>query len=191
MPLFHEIEGPDMPWGDYGNMLFHGMNDNEADEPKFPVKLRRTGPYVPDLTRPWGYLIVTDRVRQALEQTNFRGIGYAEVVLDRIVGENWHEWDPAADDPARYPPGGEPENYIEGRKHNERIASQLPKLWALDVPRIENAPRFTTFDKEGVDPEVDIFEFAWTFYVSPPLKNWLKDTVPDCVTFSRAKRLLE
>ena len=191
MPLFHEIQGPELPWGDYGNMLFHGMNDNDIDEAKFPVKLWRTGPFVSDLTRPWGYLIVSDRVRQALEQTSFHGIDYADVVLDRIVDVNWHDWDRTADDPLRFPAGGEPENYIGGRKHNERIASQMPKLWALDVARIKHAPKLTTFDREGIDPEVDIFEFAWTFYVSPPLKNWLKDMVPDCVTFSRARRLLE
>ena len=52
MPIYFEIQGPDVPWGDYGDMLFHGMNDNDADEPDFPVKLQRTGPYVPDLTRP-------------------------------------------------------------------------------------------------------------------------------------------
>jgi len=172
-------------------MLFHGMNDNDVAEPKFPVKLRRTGPYVPDLTRPWGYLVITDRVKQSLEQTNFRGIRYADVTLEHIVDVKWHKWERSAEDPARYPPGGEPENYIDGRKHNERVASQLPKLWALDVPKVTGALNHTTFDQEGINPDVDILEFAWTFYVSPPLKNWLKDTVPDCVTFSRAKRLLE
>ena len=134
---------------------------------------------------------MTDRIKRALEQTEFKGIKFADVILDRIVDINWHEWDLSAEDPVRYPAGGEPENYILGRKHNERIAAQMPTLWALDVPRVANPLALATFDEEGLDADIDIFVSAGDFYVMPNLMNWIKANVPECATFSYPLCLLE
>jgi len=118
------------PWGDYGDILIHGMTDGP---PGGTVVLERTGPFIPPITQPYGAIVVTDAFRRELEGEGFTGFEFRGVVKKRIVKLAWEEWDRTADEPVRYPAGGEPENYVLGRKHNPAVAAWMGDLWALHV----------------------------------------------------------
>ena len=54
------------PWGDYGDTLGAGMS-SEFEMSRKPVRLQRTGPFVPPLTLPGfgGIVVVTDVPKEA------------------------------------------------------------------------------------------------------------------------------
>ncbi|NNE22975.1 MAG: hypothetical protein HKN11_10235 [Rhizobiales bacterium] len=191
MSTYYEISEPDVVWGDYGRFLFSGMNGNEVGDARFPVKLMRTGPFVPKLSFPWGYFVLHADIGRALETQHFKGVRLADVELAKIVNVNWHEWDQSSNDPERYPAGGEPENYVLRRKHSDAVASQLPKLVALDVPVLQEPPKRTPLEAEGVDPSTDAFEWGWRLYASEKLMGWFKEMVPECISISKPMRLFE
>jgi hypothetical protein len=120
------------PWGDYGSVLWHGLAD-KAREGK-TLYLKRTGPFVPPITFPWPTIVVIESLRRALDKETLSGYDWQSVVKKRIVALDWTQWDLSADDPAKYPAGGEPENYILGRKHDPQAASAMAELWNLYVP---------------------------------------------------------
>ncbi len=119
------IRGASGQWGDYGSILFHGMMDRQG-------QLERTGPYVPPVTAP-GYntIVVTESCRRKLESRGIDGLVFVPVVLTKLVLIKWHEWDRAYPQPKRYPPQGEPENYILGRKDRPALRDKVGRLWRL------------------------------------------------------------
>lgn len=123
------LHGADGPWGDYSDILLHGMVDYQDDAPD-RVLLERCGPYIPPVSVPHGDVIVTDEARSALVRA-FPDLQFVEVEKKRIVRLDWHKWDQTKDEPKRYPRGGEPENYILKRRHSQKTANAMGRLSAL------------------------------------------------------------
>lgn len=129
----YTLGAPPHRWGDYGNILVHGMADFAADG---TTRLIRTGPFVPPISQPAFTVVVTDAVRAAMEAQGFVGFDFAPVVKHRIVRLDWQGWDSSADEPAEFPESGEPEDYIMQGVHDTRAAREMGELWELRLPPI-------------------------------------------------------
>jgi hypothetical protein len=115
-------------WGDYGRILVAGYC---AERENGLLSLLRTGPFVPPISFPDG-IVVTDSFRRILEE-EFGGLQFQPIVKKKIVSLQWEEWDVMAPHPKRLPAGGEPENYVLGRRHSEKASEQMGPLWELVV----------------------------------------------------------
>lgn len=121
-------------WGDYGDMLQHGLTAHLA-RVGGRLSLERTGPYMPPITFPGiGDIILTSAARKLLETSGLSGFTFRLVNKTRIVELRWHEWDLTSEDPREFPETGEPEDYILGRRPNQRIAQEMGEIWELVVP---------------------------------------------------------
>ncbi len=169
------------PWGDYGQVLVHGIGWNTARSRRGRLQLERTGPFVPPITFPdtTGTIVVTAALRRDLVAQGFAGINFVPVDKRRIVLLRWEDWE-KSDEPRRYPAGGEPENYVLRRKHRPEIASQMPDLFELLPARVP--------DREGGPvPRVDFLRLAGEpcpNVVSRRAMRWLRQQVGDWVAFA-------
>lgn len=153
----------------------------------------RVGPFVPRLSFPWGYCLFHADFADELSRDGFKGIGWGDVKYEKITNVPFHTWDWSSEVPPVYPAGGEPENYVLRRKHNDAIAKTMPRLKALDVTQIEIGPLPDSLLTDGIDPGIDVFQLngGWTTYVSERLMSWLVDRVPDCLSISDPKIVFE
>lgn len=128
------LDKTEAPWGDYGDILVHGMSLH-LGRAAGRIQLERTGPFMPPVTLPGvGDVIVTDAVRQALER-EVPGLVFRPVVKARIVRIDWHTWDRTVEEPPEYPSTGDPEDYLLERPHDPALADQVGPLWEL-VPAV-------------------------------------------------------
>lgn len=179
------LRRPESPWGDYGDILYHGMASLKGGR----LLLERTGPFVPPIFFPGLAVVVTHAIKVALEPCGFTGFEFCEVVKHRIVRLDWHLWSRETDQPPKYPAGGEPENYILGRKHNPQLAESLGPLWELTVPETPGL-------QISGGATIDITKYGgqdfcqgrrWGYqYVSARLKSWLESNVGEWVRFDEA-----
>lgn len=130
----YELSAAEVPLGDYGSILVHGMSLH-LGRLDGRIQLERTGPFVPPVTLPGlSDVIVTDTARRALERA-VPGLSFRPVVKARVVRIEWEGWDRAADEPAEYPSSGEPEDYILEHPHDDALAEKLGPLWEV-VPAV-------------------------------------------------------
>jgi len=129
----YRLEGAEGPWGDYGRILIHGMSIHLPREDGL-IQLERTGPFIPPITFPGaGDVVVTRELRVALEGSGLTGLGFGALIKQHIVRLEWESWDGDADEPAEYPEGGEPEDYILGRPHSASAANAMGILAGIAV----------------------------------------------------------
>lgn len=132
---WHRLRGNDLGWGDYGDVLVGGLVWNLGRTGDGLLQLERTGPFVPPVTVPGNdHVLVTTEVRAELERSGLGAFEFRPVVLARVVNLPWPDWDLTAEDPARYPAGGEPENYVLGRKDSARARAGVPELFEVVLP---------------------------------------------------------
>lgn len=128
---FYHVQGLQV-WGDYGDVLVNGLVQNDLDRRAGEsLKLSRTGPFMPPITFP-AYspvIIVSDRFRQEMSKSGFGRFQFRSVVKKHIVDLHWEQWDRASS-PAKYPEGGEPEDYLSS-PHSPQAAEALGELWEL------------------------------------------------------------
>lgn len=72
----YRLERPELPWGDYGDILAHGMATQCDDT----LELERTGPYVPPISQPWDFVVVTDAFLPTLQASGLTGYDIRQVV---------------------------------------------------------------------------------------------------------------
>ena len=132
MSELYKLSRPVAPWRDYGDILLHGMVSWRSEGE--PLALERTGPFIPALTMPWFCVVVRDDLKSRLHAALLERVVFRPVVKKRIVRLEWNSWNRHAPEPLRYPAGGEPENYVLGRKHNTEVAEALGPLWELVIP---------------------------------------------------------
>ena len=121
-------------WGDYGHILQHGM---AAHLPRADgrLALERAGPYIPPITLPGiGDIVLTSEARKLLESSALSGFSFLPVEKTLVVELHWETWNLGAEQPAEFPESGEPEDYILGRPHNPKAATELGELWEIVVP---------------------------------------------------------
>lgn len=108
------------------------MTERRDENGRLP--LLRVGPFVPPIAVAGvSDVVVTDDFRQRLAKSGLRGFEFTEVWKKRIVKLDWRSWDLDADEPARYPAGGEPENYILGRRHDPATADAIGAIWEMVI----------------------------------------------------------
>ena len=132
---FYRVSGrPLTRWGDYGDILQHGMTAHLSRVGNL-LSLERAGPYMPPVTFPGiGDVVLNAPGRKLLEASRLTGFTFQPVNKARIVEIPWHDWDLTADKPREYPESGEPENYILKRPPNTRVAKEIGDIWELVVP---------------------------------------------------------
>lgn len=135
---FFSLERPFIAWGDYGDILHHGMV--WRDEQTGLLKLERTGTFVPSITFPGiNEIVVTDSFRAALETSNLTGFTFRPLIKHHIADLDWSDW--KSEEPNFYPESGEPEDYIYEAQHSPEIAEQMPKLWELVIEQTAHVQR--------------------------------------------------
>ena len=162
------IGGGEVPWGDYGRILVHGMTAHLGREKteNGRLQLERTGPFVPPITFPGiGDIVVTDEMKQAMEKAGFRGVSFHPVFKVHFVEVPWHTWDLESDDPEFYPEEGEPEGYILDKEHSPKVADAVGDLWEV------------VYDREG---DGDFFGYM---NVSRRAKYWFETHYPRWTSF--------
>jgi hypothetical protein len=177
----------EMPWGDYGHILANGMAEGQGG-PDEPLKLERTGPFVPPISFPGHSIVVTDTFRMALENSGLSGQSFLPIAKKRITRVDWRRWSPIGDDEMKYPSGNEPENYILRRKHSPETAEELGVLWQLWPAPIAEIDRTNGFKLVAESCKgKDFFQAAndWTRwnYVSRSAREWLEREAAEWVSF--------
>jgi hypothetical protein len=178
----YRLQSPDPPWGDYGDVLIHGLSAH-IGRANGLLQLERTGPFVPPLTQPGiDDLIVTDALRRQLQATALTGFVFRPLIKRRIVRLNWEEWDWTAPDPPEYPASGESEDYVLQRPHDPELAHQIGDLWELVITATRRADP-TAFENWTGD---DFFRLEGTAYtlLSEHARAWLERAATRWVRFT-------
>jgi hypothetical protein len=126
---FYKIEARSLTnWGDYGDILQHGMTAHLKRDNGF-LSLERTGPYMPPITFPGlGDIVLNSDGRKLLDASGLGGFSFQPVNKIRVVNLAWNDWNLAADEPPEYPESGEPEAYILGRPHDPDVAEKMGEI---------------------------------------------------------------
>lgn len=121
-------------WGDYGDILQHGMTAH-LSRVAGRLSLERTGPFIPPITLPGiGDIVLTSSARGLLEGSGLSGFSFVPVEKMLIVELHWEAWNLDADEPAEFPDSGEPEDYVLGKPHSPSAAEALGNLWEVAIP---------------------------------------------------------
>jgi hypothetical protein len=176
-------------WGDYGEILHHGISWNR-ERVDGVIQLERTGPFIPALSMPsTDEVVIVDDLRHRLCASDLHGFVVRPVVKRKVVRLEWETW-PHTDEPAQYPAGGEPENYVLRRKHDDRTAEALGALWELTAAC---SVQFCTDDANAVfvdQPARDFFSGSKRHpgvYVSARAREWFAKEVPECVAWDAVR----
>jgi hypothetical protein len=181
------------PWGDYGDILMHGMTVR-LDRDDGMLQLERTGPYMPPITFPGiGDIVVTDAFKVQLLAAGFKGLSFRPVRKARVVELNWESWDRNSE-PLEYPESGEPEDYVLARSHSPQTAASLGDLWELVLPVVAGIKRVPSGGRQA-DVRIVVSLDAWSGeqlfradgvlynYVSDSGQEWLAGHVGEHVSF--------
>ncbi len=177
-----------MPWGDYGEILYAGINVRDKETGKFYVS--RTAPFLPTVYRDpqEPFLFVTDSLKKKLEQTDLKEISFQQAVKDRIVSLAWEKWDLSAPEPAVYPSGDmDAEEYILRRKRNEQLAEAMENIWVVLFPTkgLVTKGEHPTLVEQSIGG-ADIFTAeinSKNIFVSEKAKEWFDEHGNGCIEF--------
>ena len=140
------LERPESPWGDYGDILRHGMSSHLGTSREGLIQLERTGPFIPPISFPGFEIVVTDEFRRRLAESDLVGFAFETVHKARIVHVPWHTWDLKAEEPAEFPESGEPEDYLLEREHSPGLAAAMGPLWRVVLSEAADIEREPTED---------------------------------------------
>lgn len=129
-PTCYLLHRPDVPWEDYGDVLVAGLTER-LPRRDGQLQLERVGPYVPSITVAGDNVVVTDALRQRLEESGLTGFVFRPVHKARIVYLDWVGWNRAAELPPALPDSGDPDDYILQRPHDPALAEAMGALWEL------------------------------------------------------------
>jgi len=187
------LEPPESSWGDYGDMLRHGISAQSDSTPDGLIQLERTGPYIPPISFPGFAIVATDECRRRLEASGLKGLAFRPVQKARIVQLPWHTWDLTAEEPPEYPDSGEPEDYIREREHSPAMAEAMGPLWQFVLTEGAETERESAEDRwndriyvrTATWTGVDIFHATGVGYVfvSEAAQAWLSKELPEHVAF--------
>jgi hypothetical protein len=202
---FYHVRGL-QAWGDYGDVLVNGYLGNGPDRREDePLKVSRTGPFLPPITFPVGSpnVIVSDAFRQELLKSPFGKLTFRPVTKEHIVELHWEKWDRAAS-PAQYPDGGDPDDYLAG-PHSPKASKELGELWELALRRGATVNAEIQFSPPGQLPlaklQIRVDKSSWNgdaiflgidpnsaptgglVLVSDAGKKWLEEHAKEWVSF--------
>jgi len=188
-PKIFRVRRSEPPWGDYGDILIHGMatvGENTA------LDLERTGPFVPPISQPSGFVVVTSAFLTSLRDSGLTGYEIHPVIKKKITKVVWRKWEPFGSEEMKYPAGNEPENYIERRKHSADAADALGELWYVRfLPGIrmsrDGGYHLLASTWNGADFFVVEGERPVYNYVSETARSWLIDIAGEWVSFQEER----
>ena len=188
-PGIYRLKRAEPPWGDYGDILTHGMAT--AVDGK-TLELERTGPFVPPISQPRGFVVVTSEFLVSLRDSGLTGYEAHPVIKKKITYVDWRNWEPLGSEEMKYPAGSEPENYIERRKHSADAANALGELWHIRfLPGIRAAREggyhllgstWNGGDFLVVDGERPVYK-----YVSERARLWLIEDAGEWMSFQEER----
>ena len=98
MTKFYTLEGKSHAWGDYYDILMHGMSCH-LDRDGGIIQLERTGPFVPPISLPGiGDIVITAEFRGKLEASGLTGLHFQPVIKKLIVWSDWETWNDEAEE---------------------------------------------------------------------------------------------
>jgi len=182
---FYQLTRSEPPWGDYGDMLFHGMATRSKSG---ELELERTGPFIPPISQPGRFVVVTAEFLGRLRESGLKGIEVGPVHKKRIPMIDWREWEPFGPKEMKYPAGNEPENYILRRKHSPEAAEALGELFELRFRKGIQVSRdggyhLVASSWDGADFVTETGEHPIYNYVSQQARDWLLQYAADWVAF--------
>lgn len=187
----YRLKRPDLPWGDYGDVLAHGFA--KFSEDRTTLELQRCGPFVPPFTQPsWDSVVVTEAILSALESSGLNGYSQIPVHITKSPKIEWRTWQPYGVKEMKYPAGGEPGNYIWRRKHSAEASAQFGTLTALKFnPGIDfvygEDYHVVASSWDGADFFVARVDRPIHNYVSQRAKDWLEAHVGEWVAFEEER----
>jgi len=189
---YFKLYNKNMPWGDYGNILYRGWNSWDKATGEFIIE--RTAPSVPRIWLDDAMMFSVDDMKKTLERSGLKGLSFQVAIKKRIVFLDWMKWDFSAPDPQLYPAQGEPENYILRRKHNQKLSDEIGELWAI-IPsnqgfeiRDKCSGSYSLIAKSLGDADflVPVTDSFSNFYVSEKARDWLlQNGIDDVYTESK------
>ena len=194
------LENAEMPWGDYGDILFSGMTSHLSRKGGY-LQLERTGPFVPPITTSGiGNVVVTEEFKKQLQLSGMSGLRFQPVIKTHIVQLEWEQWDKTASEPPEYPQSGKPEDYILERSHSPELAEAIGNLWEVQLQEHAEIERIQIgINSWEVDPHIVLSSWDETdwfkaksvryTYLSQKAKNWLAEHVSEYVKFKSASTL--
>ena len=170
-------------------MLFHGMASRSKSG---ELELERTGPFVPPISQPGEYVVVTREFLRQLRESGLNGIDVGPIKKKRIPMIDWRAWEPFGAKEMKYPAGNEPENYILRRQHSPETADALGELWELRFRpgiQISRAGGFhlVLSSWDGSDFVVAKDDHPIYNYVSEQARDWLTQKAPEWVAFEKER----
>ena len=190
---FFSLERPAFRWGDYGDILLHGMATR--DESTGLLQLERVGTFVPPISFPGlPGIVVTAKLKSRLNNSKLTGFTFQPVITRHIVRLNWLEWNSESEEPAIYPDSGEPEDYVFALPHDTALAATLPELWEL-VPSKTASVERTEDKRSDFGVQLRLRHETWNgddFFRTPEVlydfvtergKSWLENEVGEFVRF--------
>src|SRR5262249_20532369 len=114
MSRYYALGNGTAPWGDYGRILWNGLTEQSHEPGQPAVMVSRAGSFVPPITVPFGYVLVTDDFRRKLLAEKFSGLSFEPAGYRKVVYIAWEQWNTNAEKPLFYPETGEPEDYVLG-----------------------------------------------------------------------------
>ncbi len=188
---FYRLKQRDLPWGDYGDILAHGMATlSEAGD---ALELERTGPFIPPISIPsWDYVVVTAEFLTKLQESGLTGYDVCPVIKKKVTKVEWRNWEPYGTEEMKYPAGNEPGNYIERRKHSPETADAIGELWHIRFkPGIhatyEGGYQLLGTSWNGCDFFVEDGERPRYNYTSQRAHDWLLENVSEWVAFEEER----
>lgn len=188
---YYILQNREMPWGDYGDILFEGlltvMDDDYNDIDVHEIE--RTGPYIPEIyCANSTNLVVSENIKNILIENNITGIEkFHNTIFKKIVNIDWKSWDHTAKAPEFYPESGEPIDYIEEGENDKKLISKIEKQYfSLDL---EKQPRLSHKDKtiKFIDyrPNFDLFIAGKSYILtSEKFKNLIESKNIDTLEFT-------
>src|SRR5262245_33331310 len=185
MSVHYALGRGEAPWGDYGDVLWHGLTEKSRAPGKSATLVLRTGPFVPPVTLPFGHVLVTEDFRQKLTAESFSGLSFKPVQYSKVAHIPWEQWDTSAQEPPFYPESGEPEDYVLAGTHNEELTAIMPRLWAWSVRATKDlqVQGSRTFRRE-LHPGTDVAREYFTVWISERLKLWLAENAGKWLSFA-------
>ncbi len=134
---FYRLKNKQMPWGDYGEILFAGYSIKNKKNGVFHVS--RTAPFLPCIYRDSreAVLFASETLKIKLMHSSLKGLSFEQAIKAKIVSLDWEKWDLSQEEPFIYPSGDmDAEEYIIHRKHNPKLAEEMGNIWSITFPKI-------------------------------------------------------
>lgn len=185
------IENTPTPWGDWGDILWSGVTSHDDCTNHYFID--RIGPYTPPAFFSSGNLIVTEQVKNLLEKSNLKGIGFTNQVKKRkIVRLDWMAWDKTQHISNYFDDLGEPEDIIYDRENDKELSISMPNYWIADISKkihllldrtstSQNPSEYIHIDSQPL-VDSDFYQGIERLgcFITPKAKSWLDKYCPKC-----------